>query len=99
MKHIIITTAKWKTLLKELHNDYPTSVLAIRSKMKNVLGFTPREHKRMVVNPDYDKELYESGVGFLWAPSQYYPEYEIHLDFYDELKHTFFLLKYSEFLK
>lgn len=41
---IKITKPQWETLKHQLLEDYPLSVLAIRSKMKDVLGFVDREH-------------------------------------------------------
>ena len=46
---------------------------------KDKLGFTVREH-RVPVSDD----------GHMWDY-----QYQIHLDFYDEQKRTFFLLKYK----
>jgi hypothetical protein len=78
MKHIEIQERTWVGLLAKMHEDYPLSVFAIRSKMRDVLGFTCRRHI----------EIDEDG----WCNPV------IHLDFYDELKKTFFLLKYAEYL-
>jgi hypothetical protein len=107
MKPISITKEQWKKLLLELHNDYPPSVLAIREKTKRVLGFTPREHTEWVDNPKYAAE-YKSYLEdeqssfsslFLCEPQRKEAKKMIKLDFYDEAKRTFFLIKYSEFLK
>ena len=76
--HIEIPEFKWFKLLGKMHEDYPLSVFAIRSKMKSTLGFTPRRHHEMDNDGYYNTS--------------------IHLDFYDDLKKTFFLLKYSEYL-
>lgn len=77
-EHLELTERKWTILLDKMHEDYPLSVFAIRSKMKTTLGFTPRRHLELQKDGYYDAT--------------------IHLDFYDELKRTFFLLKYSEYL-
>ena len=50
MKPIIIEVNKWHELLDQLHNDYPKSVLAIKSKTQKVLGFTSRLHRQWVPN-------------------------------------------------
>ena len=104
MKPIELTYTQWIKLSKELHNDYPPSVLAIREKTKKVLGFTSREHRKWVPNANYKEEYkkYESEKNyddiFSFEPEKGRTERVIHLDFYDEAKRTFFLLKYSEFL-
>ena len=100
MKPIIIEVNKWHELLDQLHNDYPKSVLAIKSKTQKVLGFTSRLHRQWVPNENYDKEYveYERDL-FVFPPEKGRMKEVVHLDFYDEVKRTFFILKYSEFLK
>jgi hypothetical protein len=46
MKPVVLTPNAWRAIRDELHNDYPRSVFALRSKMRTVLGFTIREHRR-----------------------------------------------------
>lgn len=43
-KPIELTPETWEKVREQLKQDYPVSVLAIRSKMKQVLGFTERNH-------------------------------------------------------
>jgi len=49
-KPLKLTHKKWVQLLGELAKDYKPSQYLIKSKMKEKLGFTPREYK------DYDNE-------------------------------------------
>lgn len=105
MKPIELTYTQWIRLSKELHKDYPTSVLAIKEKTKKVLGFTSREYRKWIPNPNYNQEyktyeLEKNSGDYLFAfePEKGRSDRVIHLDFYDEAKRTFFLLKYSEFL-
>ena len=44
-KPIILTFKSWDTIRKALADDYPSSVLLIRNRMKEVLGFTVREYQ------------------------------------------------------
>ena len=44
MKPVVLSTHAWQRIRTELHKEYPASVLALRSKMQRVLGFTVREH-------------------------------------------------------
>ncbi len=44
-KSILLTEPQWYRLEKHLRKTLPTSVMAIRSKMRRVLGMTPREHR------------------------------------------------------
>lgn len=43
-KAIKFSEPKWRKLYDILKNDYPLSVLLIRSRMRAVLGFTVRTH-------------------------------------------------------
>lgn len=78
-KHICISHAEWKKVLAQLSQDYPKSVTLVRYKMKEVLGFTAREHRLY----DVKQQIYK---------------WEMHLDFYDEKKRTYFLLKYGDYI-
>jgi len=69
--------AEWLMLYNKLAKDYPHSVLLIRSKCKNTLGFLPRTHTEW-----FDSESNSC----------------IMLDWYNETKKTFFLIKYAEYL-
>jgi len=65
-KSITLTPSQWEQLKIQLQKDYSPSVLLIRSKMRNVLGFVDREHReyigdfkggyRYVVNLDFYNE-------------------------------------------
>ena len=80
-KPIELSHRQWKRLLEQLKEDYPPSVLLIRTKGKTKLGFVSREHK------DWDDTLGK------WRKNC------IMLDFYDEKKRTFFIMKYSEHIQ
>lgn len=78
MKPIKLTEKKWHLLKTRLTNDYSPSVMLIRSKKREVLGFTERNHQY------YDE-----------AQHRYISH--VFLDFFDEVKRTMFMLKYSEY--
>lgn len=80
---IEISYAQWIKLSKQLHEDYPLSVMLIRERMKKVLGFTPREYK------DWDHSMGKYGG---WRKNC------VILDFYSEKKRTFFIMKYSDYI-
>jgi hypothetical protein len=42
-KPIVLSTGKWIRLKSKLLEDYPRSVVLIRQRSKEVLGFVPRE--------------------------------------------------------
>lgn len=44
MRPLIYKRSTWHAVLKQIKQDYPPSVYLIRSKMREVLGFTVREH-------------------------------------------------------
>lgn len=74
MSVITIDYNSWLLLKERLSSDQPKSVMIIREKMRNVLGFTTRVERRN------SKKV-------------------MHLDFFDDLKKTMFVLKYSGYLK
>jgi hypothetical protein len=83
-KPIELSHRQWETLREKLKEEYPPSVMLLRSKMQSKLGFTDREHK------DWDKEMGKYGG---------YRKNCVMLDFYSEKKRTFFLMKYSEYIQ
>jgi len=86
MKPLVMTEQNWAKLRYRLSQSHPKSVILSRSKMREVLGFTDRKYIHWV------NEVNKwGGMG--------YQETEIHLDFFDEAKKTFFLLKYSDWIK
>lgn len=88
-KPVILSEGSWLKIYNHIAQNYPPSVLLVRSKMRSVLGFTSRTHEEWL-----DSEVYISDVsyGTRWRTKK------IHLDFYSEPKRTMFLLKYSEFI-
>lgn len=83
MKAFRLTEPQWLDVRKEIDRQYPPSVSMVRWKMKQVLGFTPREHEEWVVidhTGDRERRMLKK---------------EIHIDFYSEQHRTMFLLKYG----
>ena len=87
-KPVILTEKQWLDIYNIIAKNYPDSVLLIRSKMKEVLGFTVRRHYEWM---RYDGEDHE------YLPRHLYKEL-ICLDFYNEPKRTMFLLRYSDII-
>ena len=83
-KPVILTEGQWLDIYNIIAKNYPHSVLLIRDKMKEVLGFTVRRHREWVPEHGYD------GHGN-------YVE-TINLDFFNEPKRTMFLLRYSDII-
>ena len=52
MSTIKISTETWKLIRADLQTQYPKTVFMLRDKMKQVLGFTVREHNEWVIKPD-----------------------------------------------
>ena len=75
----------WFKLRQHLIQTQPKSVMMMRWKMLEVLGFTDRLHTVWI-----DKPNRYGGMG--------YQRREVHLDFFNESKRTFFLLKYGDWL-
>jgi hypothetical protein len=57
-KSIRMSENDWEQLRARLKNDYSPSVLLIRSKMRNVLGFTDREYTTWDLNGHFTKEIH-----------------------------------------
>lgn len=93
MKPVTLTPLQWKILRDELHKEHPASVFMLRSKMRNRLGFTVREHKEYYINEKFEEQA-QRGED---TTHGWYKDV-VHLDFYSETKRTFFLMKWSEFL-
>lgn len=89
-KPLILTLKSWAIIYQQIANEYPPSVLLIREKMKSVLGFTSRTHEEWI---DRDVNIRDVNYG-----TRYLLSY-IHLDFYNEPKRTFFLLKYGDYIE
>lgn len=87
-KPVILTETQWAKVYDIIAKTYPHSVLLIRDRMKEVLGFTVRRHTEWI---RYDGEDHE------FVPRHLYGE-QIHLDFYNEPKRTMFLLRFSDII-
>jgi hypothetical protein len=85
VKPIVMPEDSWIKLRQHLIQTQPKSVMMMRWKMLEVLGFTDRLHTVWI-----DKPNRYGGMG--------YQRREIHLDFFNESKQTFFLLKYGDWL-
>jgi hypothetical protein len=85
MKPIILTEQNWDKLRFHLVQTQPRSVMLTRWKMRKVLGFTDRLHTDWINKPNK-----WGGMG--------YEQRQVHLDFFDEAKLTFFLLKYGDYI-
>ena len=77
---IALKPAQWEEVLERIRTEYAAepSIYLIRSKMRSVLGFVPRNHKQWI---ETDKQR------------GYYKEI-VYLDFYNDAAETFFRLKY-----
>jgi hypothetical protein len=84
MKPLVLDPLQWENLQQRLNQDYPRSVMLLRSKRREVLGFTERYHRQWIAP--------KGGI------TGYYRK-QVHLDFFDYAKRTFFTLKYGEFLE
>ena len=85
-KSIQLTKKEWQTLYDHLRDEHPASVMLLRSKMKQRLGFVDRLHRWN--EPYTDRHGREQ--------SKFHQV--VMLDFYSDAKHTWFLLKYSDFI-
>jgi len=93
-----MSPSQWDRVLERIKLKEKPSVYLSRAKMKDVLGFTVREHREYVKDPDYVRPP-DDGEWFNFTDLGWYEgkrsEHTIRLDFYDEQKRTMFLLKYG----
>jgi hypothetical protein len=88
VKPLVLTPEEWLTIRQEIDKNHPKSVTMVRWKMREVLGFTTREHTEWLGY--YDRASKEDRK----AGNHGYKTM-IHLDFYNESQRTMFLLKYG----
>ncbi len=91
MKALKLTEKQWLEIRREIDKQHPRSVSMVRWKMREVLGFTVREHTEWLGYYDNvskeDKKVGRHGY-----------KKSIHLDFYNESQRTMFLLKYGNWI-
>lgn len=101
-KALVISIDQWKGIQLKIKENHPRSVFLIRDQMREVLGFTTREHEEWLNNspvivstPDpagnFNNDLF---LDILFQGSGKTLRRTIHLDFYDETKKTLFILTY-----
>jgi hypothetical protein len=97
-KPVVMQPEQWRRVLERIKQREKPSVYLSRSRMKEVLGFTVRDHREYVKDTDYVRPA----VGGEWYNMHVEGWYEgktdvhtVRLDFYDEQKRTMFLLKYG----
>jgi hypothetical protein len=97
-KPLVMLPNEWAAVLDKIKQREKPSVYLSREKMKDVLGFTVREHREYVKDPNYVRPP-DDGEWFNHSQLGWYEgknsEHTIRLDFYDEQKRTMFLLKYG----
>ena len=95
---ITMSPSQWNTVLANIKQRERPSVYLSREKMKNVLGFTVRDHREYVKDPNYVRPLDDSDwfpvleLGWFEGKTS---QHTVRLDFYDDQKRTMFLLKYG----
>jgi hypothetical protein len=98
-KPVILEPADWQTILEKIKKKEKPSVYLSRSKMKEVLGFTVRDFREYIKDPDYVRRPQDNDEWFNMEPSGWFEgkksEHTVRLDFYDDQKRTMFLLKYG----
>jgi hypothetical protein len=98
-KPIVMLPGQWSRVLEEIKKREKPSVYLSRTKMKEVLGFTVRDHREYVKDPNYVSRPQDKDEWFYMEPGGWFegkmPEHTVRLDFYNEQKRTMFLLKYG----
>ena len=87
MKAIVLKHREWDQIFQQIKSDYADSpaTYLIRGRMRDVLGFTVREHQ------DWQYRSEEiPGRDYDWRDERS----QIHIDFYNESARTYFIMKY-----
>ena len=97
-KPIVMLPEHWDSILERIKQREKPSVYLSRSKMKETLGFTVRDYREYVKDPDYVKRP-DNGEWYNMEPAGWFEGKisvrSVRLDFYDEQKRTMFLLRYG----
>ena len=83
VKHNLVifeNTEDWYRIKEKIKQDFGVATVAISWRLKRELGFTVREHQ-VPVSFDTVDSFFSSGR-------------EVHLDFFNEAAHSWFVLKY-----
>lgn len=77
-KPIQLTPEEWVPIMEKIVTEYGKAMVLISWRMRDILGFTVREHKEWIEDGDY-------GSGYKTT---------IFLDFWNDDMQTYFRLKY-----
>ncbi len=98
-KPVVMSPEQWGTVLEHIKQREKPSVYLSREKMKEVLGFTMRDHREYVKDPNYVRLPQDKDDWYYMEPAGWFEGktnvHTVRLDFYDEQKRTMFLLKYG----
>jgi hypothetical protein len=98
-KPVVMSPEQWKGVLERIKQREKPSVYLSREKMKETLGFTVRDYREYVKDPEYVRRPQDKDEWFYMEPAGWFEGkmnvHTIRLDFYDEQKRTMFLLKYG----
>ena len=97
-KPVVMSPEQWHNVLERIKQREKPSVYLSREKMKETLGFTVRDHREYVKDPEYVRPP-DDGEWYNQIPLGWYEGkknvHTVRLDFYDDQKRTMFLLKYG----
>jgi hypothetical protein len=97
-KPIVMSPDQWNSILDRIKQREKPSVYLSRSRMKEVLGFTVRDHREYVKDTDYVRQPDNGEWYNMHVEGWFEGKTNVHtvrLDFYDEQKRTMFLLRYG----
>ena len=77
---IFENTDVWELVQEKIKQDFGDKILAISWRLKKELGFTVRYHRGLMPWDDDN--------------TKFYYQNQVHLDFFNEAAHTWFVLKY-----
>jgi hypothetical protein len=83
---IELNKTEWNRVWSQIKSEHPRSVWLLSYKLKEVLGFTVRKHKKDL---EFNRDIVIDGRGFFETTQTV-----IYLDFYDEQMEVYFRLKY-----
>ena len=69
MKPVTMEPRQWAAILERIKQTEKPSVYLSRTKMKEVLGFTVRDHREYVKDPDYVRRPQDKDEWFIYGTS------------------------------
>ena len=90
---IFDSESEWERVKQRIIAQYGRTTVLVSWRLKQQLGFTVRRHQAYL---PWDKGQKDNWGHTTELQYQYYPVNQVHLDFYNDISLSFFILKFLE---